>query len=222
MSMVRNEHVDFESSYDDSSILEESNIFDNSNDSPEISLGPSEDGFSDGDDTEVISKRMFLKTQPRDSDNEQEFLAEELRKAQQLNFALCKVKDNLSGARTKLQHFSNTVGQTESLLNIWSKLLSQTEHTQKLLSDPNWEGVSLDNLRIQQLHAEKEKREKEAKERREREERRKREQEEALKALKCQPEPNSRVSNVKSRKSVRASVQPSKRSIGVKPNSRKL
>ncbi|ORY05419.1 hypothetical protein K493DRAFT_310959 [Basidiobolus meristosporus CBS 931.73] len=220
MAMVETESFEFESSYDDNSCLEDTNIFDNSHESPERSLGLSESGFSDADDTEVLSKHMFLKT--KNGPSEHDFLSEELRKAQQLNLALCKIKENLSGTRIKLQHFSNTVGQTESLLNVWSKLLSQTQHTQKLLSDSNWEGVSHDKMRIEQLKAEKERREREARERREREERKKIEQEQALKAMKNQQEPASRVANPKMRKSVRASVMPSRRLTAVKPGTRKI
>ncbi|CAG8790037.1 32977_t:CDS:2, partial [Racocetra persica] len=38
--------------------------------------------------------------------------------------------------------FSNTVEQTDQLLDIWINILSQSIHTQQLLSDPSWQGSS--------------------------------------------------------------------------------
>lgn len=35
-----------------------------------------------------------------------------------------------------------TVDQTEHLLDLWTSILSQAEHTQRLLDNPEWQGVN--------------------------------------------------------------------------------
>src|ERR1700722_16509223 len=42
------------------------------------------------------------------------------------------------------QTVSRTVTSASTLLNTWTRILSQTEHNQRLILDPNWQGASQD------------------------------------------------------------------------------
>lgn len=39
-----------------------------------------------------------------------------------------------------MQQFSRTVDQTDQLLDLWISILSQSEHTKRLIDNPSWEG----------------------------------------------------------------------------------
>ncbi|KAF9116459.1 hypothetical protein BGX27_002491 [Mortierella sp. AM989] len=54
---------------------------------------------------------------------------------------------NMTEARDKLKAFYKTADETNTLLDMWIRVLSQTEHTQKLLQDPAWEGQSMEEAR---------------------------------------------------------------------------
>jgi hypothetical protein len=43
-----------------------------------------------------------------------------------------------------LQTVSRTVTSASTLLNTWIRILSQTEHNQRLILNPNWQGASQD------------------------------------------------------------------------------
>ncbi|KAJ5648243.1 hypothetical protein N7490_004615 [Penicillium lividum] len=45
---------------------------------------------------------------------------------------------------TNLQTVSRTVTSASTLLNTWTRILSQTEHNQRLILNPNWQGASQD------------------------------------------------------------------------------
>jgi hypothetical protein len=43
-----------------------------------------------------------------------------------------------------LQNVSRTVISASTLLNTWTRILSQTEHNQRLILNPNWQGATQD------------------------------------------------------------------------------
>jgi hypothetical protein len=73
--------------------------------------------------------------------------------------SLQKAKDNmgvspasLQGNRRKVnngQTVSRTVNSASTLLQTWTRILSQTEHNQRLLLNPQWQGASQDLVDIQ-------------------------------------------------------------------------
>ncbi|CAG8633656.1 17129_t:CDS:2 [Dentiscutata erythropus] len=65
-----------------------------------------------------------------------------------LNEMFEKVNNNMNQAALNLQQFSNTVEQTDQLLDIWINILSQSIHTQQLISDPSWQGSSAEKQRV--------------------------------------------------------------------------
>ncbi|KAF9359446.1 hypothetical protein BGX26_012346 [Mortierella sp. AD094] len=54
---------------------------------------------------------------------------------------------SMTEARDKLKTFYKTADETNTLLDMWIRVLSQTEHSQKLLQDPAWEGQSMEEAR---------------------------------------------------------------------------
>jgi len=97
----------------------------------------------------------------------------------------CKINmKDMSFMLTQLckQTVSRTVTNASTLLNTWTSILSQTEHNQRLLLNPNWKGASADIADIENEQvlkaqaaerrvAEEERRREEAKRRAEEEER---------------------------------------------------
>jgi len=47
-------------------------------------------------------------------------------------------------ALTSVQVVSNTVSNASTLLNTWTRILSQTEHNQRLILHPGWKGATED------------------------------------------------------------------------------
>lgn len=45
---------------------------------------------------------------------------------------------------TMVKTVNNTVGAASTLLDTWTRILSQTEHNQRLILDPTWRGASQD------------------------------------------------------------------------------
>ena len=52
---------------------------------------------------------------------------------------------------TRAQNVSQTVDNASTLLNTWTRILSQTEHNQRLILNPNWKGSTQD---LQDIEAE--------------------------------------------------------------------
>lgn len=54
------------------------------------------------------------------------------------------VVGSLELARGNMDTVSRTVTSASTLLNTWIRILSQTEHNQRLILNPNWQGASQD------------------------------------------------------------------------------
>ncbi|KDE05911.1 hypothetical protein MVLG_03724 [Microbotryum lychnidis-dioicae p1A1 Lamole] len=86
-----------------------------------------------------------------------------------MNGMLGDMVNSIKGVETKLKTFSNNATTTHELLDLYSRLSSQAEHTQNLLLDPQFRGASADAavreaqqaeaLRIQQEEEERVQRE---------------------------------------------------------------
>lgn len=61
------------------------------------------------------------------------------------NLDVCSIRTYLAFyAYSSLQTISRTVNNASSLLNIWMRILSQTEHNQRLVLNPSWRGATQD------------------------------------------------------------------------------
>ncbi|KAK4942059.1 hypothetical protein LTR10_018095 [Elasticomyces elasticus] len=93
-------------------------------------------------------------------------LRRELESVRQVNQAIEGVIQSLNKARDNMKTVNGTVVAASTLLNTWTRILSQTEHNQRLILDPSWHGASQDIADIEEEALEKQR----AAERREAEE----------------------------------------------------
>ncbi|GAM39619.1 UPF0132 domain protein [Talaromyces pinophilus] len=98
-------------------------------------------------------------------------LRSELQTVRNVNQAIEGVLESLERARGNMETVSRTVDSASTLLNTWTRILAQTEHNQRLLLNPQWQGASHDIAEMESEAAAKqqaaERRERELQERRE-------------------------------------------------------
>ncbi|KAG0029055.1 hypothetical protein BGZ81_004175 [Podila clonocystis] len=75
-------------------------------------------------------------------------IQKELADMRRLVKAFDAIDRSLTETREKLKMFHKTADETNALLDMWVRVLSQAEHTQALLHDPEWEGKSWEDARI--------------------------------------------------------------------------
>ncbi|KAK1759696.1 DASH complex subunit Duo1-domain-containing protein [Echria macrotheca] len=71
-------------------------------------------------------------------------LRRELEGVRNINQVIEGVIGTLERARGNMGTVSKTVENASTLLNTWTRILSQTEHNQRLILNPNWKGATQD------------------------------------------------------------------------------
>ncbi|MCJ1231035.1 hypothetical protein MMC12_007710 [Toensbergia leucococca] len=71
-------------------------------------------------------------------------LRRELEGVRDINEIIEGVNKTLERARGNMDAVSRTVSNASILLDSWTRILSQTEHNQRLILNPNWQGSSQD------------------------------------------------------------------------------
>ena len=104
-------------------------------------------------------------------------LRKELATLKTLNGHLSTMLTSLEAAQGSMGTINSTVAQSSTLLNTWTRILSQTEHNQRLILNPGWQGASTDAAEIA---ADEARREAERQRRKEADERRKADRERKL------------------------------------------
>lgn len=122
---------------------------------------------SDADDTEDLFASPSVPTKKRrpeqrpetsnfhppadTSDTEPDHLAaheaslrRELSSVRTMNQVISGVVDSLEKAKSNMETVSATVSNASTLLTTWTRILSQTEHNQRLILNPRWQGASQD------------------------------------------------------------------------------
>ncbi|KAL8769991.1 MAG: hypothetical protein Q9209_004238 [Squamulea sp. 1 TL-2023] len=98
-------------------------------------------------------------------------LRRELAGIKSINQVIEGVVDSLERAQGNMDTVSRTVTDASTLLNTWTRILSQSEHNQRLILDPSWHGAAQDMADIENesllKQQEKERRELEEVQRRE-------------------------------------------------------
>ncbi|KAK5061269.1 hypothetical protein LTR84_007811 [Exophiala bonariae] len=82
-------------------------------------------------------------------------LRRELENIRKVNEAIEGVIESLGKAKANIKAVNTTVSAASTLLNTWTRILSQTEHNQRLILDPNWHGATQDIANIEQEATEK-------------------------------------------------------------------
>ncbi|EON64797.1 hypothetical protein W97_04030 [Coniosporium apollinis CBS 100218] len=71
-------------------------------------------------------------------------LRKELESVRNINKVIEDVVSSLEKAKSNMDTVHRTVTSASTLLNTWTRILSQTEHNQRLILNPNWHGASQD------------------------------------------------------------------------------
>lgn len=94
------------------------------------------------------AQKHHSRSDSRSRQNEQDArdarLRAELEKVRQVNKVIEGVTASLTKARDNMETVNRTVNNASTLLATWTRILSQTEHNQKLILNPNWHGASQD------------------------------------------------------------------------------
>ncbi|KEF60907.1 uncharacterized protein A1O9_02471 [Exophiala aquamarina CBS 119918] len=117
-------------------------------------------------DSPVKSGQGNLRPTYEQQEAREQELRHELESVRRVNEAIEGVIESLGKAKNNIKTVNTTVSAASTLLNTWTRILSQTEHNQRLILDPNWHGASQDIANIEQEASEKQR----AAERREAEE----------------------------------------------------
>jgi chromosome segregation ATPase len=99
-------------------------------------------------------------------------LQAELERVREVNKVIEGVNASLEKAKANMGTVHQTVNNASTLLATWTRILSQTEHNQRLLLNPQWQGATQD---IEEIENEENRRQAEA-ERRQAEEQRRRDE----------------------------------------------
>ena len=79
-----------------------------------------------------------------DSQAKDAALRAELASVRNVNEAIEGVIESLNKAKESMKTVNTTVSSASQLLQTWTRILSQTEHNQRLILSPNWGGASQD------------------------------------------------------------------------------
>ncbi|KAK8069322.1 hypothetical protein PG994_005938 [Apiospora phragmitis] len=82
-------------------------------------------------------------------------LQRELQGVRQINELVEGVLSTLDRAKGNMGTVSQTVNTASTLLNTWTRILSQTEHNQRLLLNPTWKGATQDLVELENEAAQK-------------------------------------------------------------------
>ncbi|KAJ5135128.1 uncharacterized protein N7515_004406 [Penicillium bovifimosum] len=76
-------------------------------------------------------------------------LRTELEGVRNINEVIEGLLSSLDSAKGNMETVSRTVTSASTLLNTWTRILSQTEHNQRLILNPNWQGATQDVIDIE-------------------------------------------------------------------------
>ncbi|OQE94787.1 hypothetical protein PENNAL_c0003G04086 [Penicillium nalgiovense] len=76
-------------------------------------------------------------------------LRTELQGVRNINEVIEGLLGSLDSAKGNMETVSQTVTSASTLLNTWTRILSQTEHNQRLILNPNWHGATQDVIDIE-------------------------------------------------------------------------
>ncbi|KAF4307195.1 DASH complex subunit duo1 [Botryosphaeria dothidea] len=78
-----------------------------------------------------------------------EALRRELEQVRGVNKVIEDVIESLEKAKSNMHTVNRTVNSASTLLQTWTRILSTTEHNQRLILDPNWQGATQDLAEIE-------------------------------------------------------------------------
>ncbi|KAJ1734173.1 hypothetical protein LPJ61_001211 [Coemansia biformis] len=75
----------------------------------------------------------------------------ELEELRRVRRALGKMNQGMENVQRQMKYFNSSVGQATQLLDIWVRVLSQATHNQAFLLNEEWQGGSMDTVRLNDL-----------------------------------------------------------------------
>ncbi|KAL4810430.1 DASH complex subunit Duo1-domain-containing protein [Aspergillus unguis] len=76
-------------------------------------------------------------------------LQKELQTVRNVNHVIESLLESLDKAKGNMHTVSQTVNSASTLLNTWTRILSQTEHNQRVILNPEWQGATQDAADIE-------------------------------------------------------------------------
>ncbi|CAK3822812.1 DASH complex subunit duo1 [Lecanosticta acicola] len=130
----------------------------------------------------------------------------ELEKVREVNRTIEGVTASLTKAQANMSTVHETVNNASTLLATWTRILSQTEHNQRLILNPNWSGATrdLEDMENDELRRQQEAEKRAMEEQRRREEAQRRAEEEERKRAVAESKRGS-VTRTRSVRGTRAS-----------------
>ncbi|KAG0649944.1 Outer kinetochore duo1 [Hyphodiscus hymeniophilus] len=119
----------------------------------DLSDSDTEDLFASPSRASKPAQKSTKPTEPAPRKEESKYDAEQARDAslqrelesvRSINDVIEGVVNSLECAKGNMDTVSRTVSSASTLLNTWIRILSQTEHNQRLILNPNWKGASAD------------------------------------------------------------------------------
>lgn len=94
--------------------------------------------------TQNPSSHPFKESKYDAEASREEALKKELDSLKHMNEVIEGVIASLTIAKSNMGTVNTTVGSASALLNTWTRIMSQTEHNQRLILNPGWKGASRD------------------------------------------------------------------------------
>ncbi|RPA76436.1 hypothetical protein BJ508DRAFT_417579 [Ascobolus immersus RN42] len=84
-----------------------------------------------------------------DPEEREAALRAELEGVEKINDVIENVLSSLESAAGNMETVTSTITSANALLSLYTRILSQTEHTTRLLLNPNWQGITNDIASIE-------------------------------------------------------------------------
>ncbi|EFE35427.1 DASH complex subunit Duo1, putative [Trichophyton benhamiae CBS 112371] len=95
------------------------------------------------------SYHQYTSEEAREEDDRETALRAELKSVRDINAVIEGVVESLERAKGNMESVARTVSSASTLLDTWTRILSQTEHNRRLVLDPSWQGASQDMADIE-------------------------------------------------------------------------
>ncbi|EDU51533.1 DASH complex subunit Duo1 [Pyrenophora tritici-repentis] len=105
---------------------------------------------ADAGDTAANGKARAKESHYTTEEAREEALRRELASIRNVNKVIEGVIGSLQKAKDNMATVSRTVQNASTLLQTWTRILSQTEHNQRLILNPQWQGASQDLIDIEE------------------------------------------------------------------------
>ncbi|KAK2750990.1 hypothetical protein FQN57_000065 [Myotisia sp. PD_48] len=101
------------------------------------------------DEDTLDESELYIPQNSCSDDDKEAALRAELKSIKEMNAVIEGVVISLGNARGNMENVARTVSSASTLLDTWTRILSQTEHNRRLILDSSWQGASQDMIDIE-------------------------------------------------------------------------